>query len=487
MRVEKRTDFLFLVFLAAALIVSAPVVSYAQLAVKMAIEEIEKRIVEEIGKSPIPETDKAGIRKNLLGTVKQKTEKIYRASNKSLDRSELVSEVMKEVQPQIDELVALALESAKNKQDDTVSSPLAPLPPAPPPVMDSRAAAVFVAGGGDVSEETKTSVGAGILNALTDGKRYVAAGNGENFLAEINVLRVAELDGAVYDDRISEIAKAFGIGSVCVVEVTPTFDAFHVLARMLDARTAEAVSVGSAFSPLKSGDDIVVAANVLVRKMSGETVVPESEAKPMHKSGFQPGADTVSDRGKVDTVAPPPDTSNPVADKMSDRGEVDTMTRPSDTSNPVEIYERAPMTGFSLGYGLSRDAESNSGFLQIGVVHSRPISEMFAYSIEGNLGVGTSDYRYRYYDGSDYGYADSSMFFLGVSVPVTVLFQWWCFSIEAGAHVDALFGDGVTLFNGGGVAGIGIEVDKKRARRYFYRYNGGFNYGTHVIGMWWLF
>jgi hypothetical protein len=64
-------------------------------------------------------------------------------------------------------------------------------------------------------------------------------------------------------------------------------------------------------------------------------------------------------------------------------------------------------------------------------------------------------------------------------------------SFEAGGDADLLFGDGQTLFNAGYVAGAGVSVNvgpqKRWVQRYFYRYCGGYEYGTHVVGMRWLF
>jgi len=82
-------------------------------------------------------------------------------------------------------------------------------------------------------------------------------------------------------------------------------------------------------------------------------------------------------------------------------------------------------------------------------------------------------------------YYDFGIF--GFNVPVTALMQWGFFSLEAGADMDLLFGDDQTLFNAGFVVGAGIGFSKKHSRRYFYRYCGGYNFGTHVVGMWWLF
>lgn len=325
-------------------------------------------------------------------------------------------------------------------------------------------------GSGNVQAEIKESIGVEILRALTDGKRYVAAENGESFLAEFNALLATALDGVVYDDKISEIGAKFGAGFVCAVEVTPTFDAFHILARMIDVRTAEAVSIGNAFGHLKSEADIAEVSVALVKKMADERIVPSPP--PQQPS---PSVSSVSQEPRS---APPPMvlTVPPALQSI-----VSTLLH-------GEEDKRMSMTGVSLGGGLSQDADSKTGFLQLGLVHVRPIYEKAVLlNFEGNLWLGMGKYAYKRYDGSAYGNAEGSMFFLGVNVPATVLFQWNMFSCEAGLFGDMLFADGEVFYNAGFAAGVGITIDKKRARRYYYRYNSGFKYNTHVVGMGWLF
>jgi len=161
---------------------------------------------------------------------------------------------------------------------------------------------------------------------------------------------------------------------------------------------------------------------------------------------------------------------------------------PNGRTAGLEASKRASMTGFSLGYGLSQDAESKSEFLQIGLVHSRLVSEkVVSFNIEGNIWLGTGGYGYRSYNGSDYDYIRNSFNFFGVNVPLTVLFQLGWLSVDAGLFGDALFVDNETLYNAGFVTGAGITFGKRRKWRCFYRYNGGFSYGAHISGMKLLF
>jgi len=147
-------------------------------------------------------------------------------------------------------------------------------------------------------------------------------------------------------------------------------------------------------------------------------------------------------------------------------------------AEPQMPLERKPMTGFLLGFNFNSSYPSygvGHYAAQLGIVHSRPIKgfgDMLSLNAEGNVLAGA---------------AMSYSGFFGVNTPATVLLQWHFLSVEAGADMDLLFGDDVTLFNAGFVTGAGIGFSKKRSRRYFYRYCGGYAYSAHVIGMRWLF
>jgi hypothetical protein len=486
------------------------------------MKEIDKKIAAVVGDKPISETDKANIIKKLSDMAESIVTKLINGVGfgKLPESAEIVNTVMKELLPQIDDLVDAIIEAERDQsaaaaplpspshvqsvvesqphslveshdqfifesptQDQPIFQPQAPplfesppqtqpaqpllKPSSParssaPRIGKQRVAAVYVTGGSDVGVEIKESVGAGILNAIANDKKHISIESGKEFSAEVDALRSEQTDNAVYDSQISEIGAKFDISFVCAVEITTTSEAFHILARMIDVQTAEAVSVGNAFSPLKSEDDIAVVSGELVRKMAVEWGVPPP----------------------LPPLLPPP--LPPV------KGAAPTPHQPF-VWPPTQDDEdkRASMTGFSLGYGISQDAESNSGFLQFGFVHSRPIFKnvvSVSVNVEGNLWVGIiGEYRYRYYDGSAYDYADKSFDFFGANVPATILFQWKVFFLETGLFGDALFCDNEIFYNAGIAAGAGIVFDKKRARRYFYRYNSGYNYGAHVVGVRWLF
>jgi uncharacterized repeat protein (TIGR02543 family) len=158
--------------------------------------------------------------------------------------------------------------------------------------------------------------------------------------------------------------------------------------------------------------------------------------------------------------------------KQSVTAETTRHTREASGGSDYETAERTPMTGFSLGSSFN-PGDVGHVAAQLGIVHSRPILEnMLSFNVEGNIWAGGA-----------FTYSG----FFGFNVPATVLLQWYFISLEAGVDADLLFGADEVLFNAGFVVGAGVGFSKKHSRRYFYRYCGGYNYGAHVVGMWWLF
>ncbi len=445
------------------------------------MKEIDRKIADAVAEKPISETDKANIKKKLSSMARSKVKKLIDAavSDKLPERAELLNTVMKEILPQVDGFVT---EIVKAERSQNTTAPPPSTPPAPPaPQVKSHIVVVYVTGDSDVVVEIKKSVRAGLLNAIVTDKQYIAAKNDESFLAEADSISNTQIDNTVYDDQISKIGVKFGIRFVYTTEITTTFDAFHILVRMIDVQTAEAVAVGNAVSPLKSDEDIAVVSGELVKKIIAGQVVTKTLSKTIKPT-----------KSRQDNE---PDMHAPVS--QSQQPALGTAPRISIVDPPPPVRPEEPedgkhtsMTGFSLGYGLSLDAKSNSSFLQLGFVHSRPIFEKIvsvSVNVEGNLWFGIGEYEYKRYNGSDYDYADSSFNFFGANVPVTISLQWSVFSLEAGLFGDAVFVDSEIFYNAGFVIGSGVVFDKKRARWYFYKYNSGYNYGTHAVGLRWLF
>jgi hypothetical protein len=155
------------------------------------------------------------------------------------------------------------------------------------------------------------------------------------------------------------------------------------------------------------------------------------------------------------------------------------------------------VTGFLIGFGgnvgYNESSLDDGGHVagQLGIVHSRPISErIVSLNVEGNILAGQAF--------SDFLDND---FFFGFNMPLTVLLQLKLFSLEAGVDGDLLFCDDLMLLNAGFVVGVGFlgniqqisswysgYHNKKESARFFYRYCGGIKYSKgHLFGFWYLF
>jgi uncharacterized repeat protein (TIGR02543 family) len=150
-------------------------------------------------------------------------------------------------------------------------------------------------------------------------------------------------------------------------------------------------------------------------------------------------------------------------------------SKPKPEQPAQELKERRPMTGGTLGRG---GFPKNEYFVQLGAVHSRPLTEkVVSLNMEGNFWIG------EYYNGSH----KKDVGFFGFNLPLTALLQVGYISFETGVHGDLLIGGDGGLFNAGLVVGAGLGFSKTHSRRYFYRYSGGYAFGTHTVGMWGLF
>jgi len=167
--------------------------------------------------------------------------------------------------------------------------------------------------------------------------------------------------------------------------------------------------------------------------------------------------------------------------------------RPSDDEERKTAAARKTKNGFSLGYVLSGDANTN--IFQVGFAQSRPIGGTgLSFGWESNLlgGWGHAyNYIWDYYDP-----IKSTEIFgaVGLNVPLLAQFEWSVLSVESGAAFDLLYrigGDDYygkiydeTIFNAGFVVGGGLSLGPCRLS---YRFNTGTRYYSQTVGVRFLF
>ena len=133
--------------------------------------------------------------------------------------------------------------------------------------------AVYVTG--DVPDDERSVLGTSILASLANSGRYI----GRPFLAEINP--AARKGGGIDNRRISELGRPFGVQFVCVADITPANDSFHVSARIVDVETAAVVFIGkSSFGQLESMADLAVVSDKIVKNMLGSKTMATPEPSP---------------------------------------------------------------------------------------------------------------------------------------------------------------------------------------------------------------
>jgi hypothetical protein len=326
--------------------------------------------------------------------------------------------------------------------------------------------AVYVTGG-EVPARTKESLGAGITNALVSDKRYGKAPSGVNFITEVVAREAKEPPGgALTGEQIGAIAAEFGVGYVCVAVVIPAFEGtYHIQARTIDAQTAKVVSLGGAFSSLKSDAEIIDVSEKLARQMAVGRVEPEpqpaAEPEPAPAVAYTPPPPAPPDAYSV-AYTPPP-------------------SRAAVRQNAYEESDedRKSTNGFSLGYGFSG---KKSSIIQVGFAQAHPIGQNVASFVwETNVWIGSSKYSYGYYynyEETDYEYS-----FVGVNIPLLFQFDLGFLAVEAGAQLDALYHERPLLFNAGSVVGTGISLNRRRTHKIFYRFNYGITYYSHMYGL----
>jgi len=175
-------------------------------------------------------------------------------------------------------------------------------------------------------------------------------------------------------------------------------------------------------------------------------------------------------------------------------------SRPSD-GEERNASARKTKNGFSLGYVLSGDANTN--IFQVGFAQSRPIGGTgLSFGWESNLLGGWGQTDSDYYDSKYYdpmsgvgGLSESKEIFgaVGLNVPLLAQFEWSVLFVESGAAFDLLYrlgGDDYgnihdeTIFNAGFVVGGGLSLGPCRLS---YRFNTGTKYYSQTVGVRFLF
>jgi len=259
--------------------------------------------------------------------------------------------------------------------------------------------------------------------------------------------------------QIKELGERFGADFVCVTEIVTVWGEYRAFAYLLRVKTAKSVAKGDCDKPLKTLPDLTVAAEEIVGAMLNKGQTPAISVASIAPS------------------APPPASQAQACEPVS--------CPPCKECASVEAVEavsvRRSKTGFMLGYGFSGDAN----IAQFGFAHVQAITEnVTSLVVEAGFRFGEWNTHFdSYYDAIPY---------YGVNVPVLFKFEKGAVFMEMGAFVDALFvkneqsTDNASIINAGMAAGAGLSFGKGYTQ-YFYRFNYGSAYYSHLIGIRQLF
>jgi hypothetical protein len=172
--------------------------------------------------------------------------------------------------------------------------------------------AVYVTG--EVPENEKRALGTHMLSSLINSKRYMGIERSAAFLAEIEKEQVTQRSGAIDDGQISELGRQFGVKYICIADIIPAFGAWQISARIVDVETAVVVFIGSAFSPLRSAQDLTNVSEEVVKIMfQGQTAPQPQAVAETQTRRAEPARTTqnVMDDGRKQVEAVPPTPAKP--------------------------------------------------------------------------------------------------------------------------------------------------------------------------------
>jgi len=348
-----------------------------------------------------------------------------------------------------------------HKAEATADIDEAPLPP----LRNEPVIAAYVFGAKD--HALNKAMTARLLVALMNTGRYQALEDYAAFFDHaVKELKNGAAPTAANAEQIKGLGERFGAEYVCVAEIVPVFGEYRVFSYILRLKTTKIAAKGNSDLPLKAMNDLTAAAEQIV----------ESMFKKAQPSQQQPAAAT-----------PAPAASIVSADLAAKAQPVTPAHSCPPCKEPVreeaveeEESKRKSKTGFNLGYGFSGDA----GILQFGGIHIQPISEKtVSFVAEANFRLG--DWNSRFEDYSE------KISYYGFNVPLLFRFEKSVLFMETGAFLDALSvkdesDKGVWITNFGGVLGGGFAFNKGYTQ-YFYKFNYGTAYYSHIFGVRQLF
>ncbi len=335
---------------------------------------------------------------------------------------------------------------------DAVPQPIQPVQPK----LDSKPnIAAYVFGAKDPALNKAMSTR--LIIALTKSGRYQAS---EEYMEFFDQAVAEQKGGSTQLDvnLMKGLGERFGVDYVCVAEIVTVFGEYRTFAHLLRVKTAKSTAKGNSELPLKTLAELTSASEQIVESMF------KKEAPPSVAAIAAP------------TTTVPAQSYEPPAPCF-----------PSKEEQPVtaaveSLFKQRAKAGFTLGYGFSGDAN----IIQFGGVYIHPIAEkIISLTAEADFRFGELNISFDKYN--------ETISYYGMNIPVLCRFETSAVFAETGLFADVLLGkkegwvsDNVWMTNFGVALGGGVAFSKGYTQ-YFYRFNYGNAYYSHLFGIKQLF
>jgi len=303
------------------------------------------------------------------------------------------------------------------------------------------------------------AVAARLIVALMNSGQYQALEDYSEFFDHAVKEQKKSGHASLSAGQIKGLGERFGVEYVCVAEIIPVFGEYRVFAYIMRVKTAQIAAKGASDIPLKALEDLTAASEQIVESMFKKAEKPQPPV----------------------TAAPPP-APQPLPERSYGPPAQCPPCKETVREEEVEAArKRKSKIGFTAGYGFSGDAR----VLQFGGVLIQPISkEVVSFAAEANFRMGEWNSNFD-------GYSETISYY-GANVPVLFRFEKSVFFMETGVFADALSvknaaaPNDILITDIGAVLGGGLAFNKGHTQ-YFYKFNYGMTYYSHVFGIRQLF
>jgi len=289
--------------------VAVPNVSYAQLGglanlakgkaaevlTNKVMDGLEKKFAETVAKEPISEAAKANIVKKLSEMARPVVKKTIDGamSGKLPNPAELVQTVLKDILPQVPQLVAAvkaggdgAFAVASSQGEYGQQAYGAGSAQQLQPMSERPKLAVYVFGAEEPA--INKAMVSRLITALSNSGRYQTAQKYREFFEHATEEQQKNGAASMKTEQIKVLGEQFGAEYICVAEITTVFGERQVSAHIFNVETAEITATGVADVSLKTPADLSVASEQIVETMSKNASPPVAKAKPIYATAPQP-------------------------------------------------------------------------------------------------------------------------------------------------------------------------------------------------------